>query len=64
MTATEARDTMRAALRDYRRGRADYARTAREPHSLAHVAAAIAAADAGARFLAARQMARSASRSA
>jgi hypothetical protein len=60
MTATEARDTMRAALRDYRRARADYARTAREPHSLAHAAAAIAAADAGARYLAARQMARSA----
>lgn len=64
MTAAELRAEMRDALRAYRRARADYSRTAREPHSLAHAAAAIGAADAGARYLAARQMARSASRSA
>jgi hypothetical protein len=60
MTATEARAEMRDALRAYRRARADYARTAREPHSLAHAAALIAAADAGARYQSARMMARSA----
>jgi acyl-coenzyme A thioesterase PaaI-like protein len=58
MTAAGTRAELSAALRDYRRARADYARTARDPHSLAHAAALIAAADAGARFMAARQLAR------
>lgn len=48
----------RDALRAYQRARADYARTARDPHSLAHHAALIAAADAAARVMVARAEAR------
>jgi hypothetical protein len=48
------------ALRDYRRARADYARTARQPHSLSHMAALIVCERAATTLMAARMVARSA----
>lgn len=48
------------ALRDYSRARADFMRTARQPHSLSHVAALIVCERAATTLMALRMVARSA----